>query len=123
MRQCGFEVMTEACRVKERAYGAGVGEARAQVGEELGPASERESLGGVVLERVGDELGEPQSFQQAGGDAGRVAVPAQREHRQSRPERIAGGGVSVVREGVEEEIRLPMASQMLGQSRGALCEA
>ena len=58
----------------------------------------------VLAWGVGDELGEVEGVEEGGGDAAGEGLALSCEEWESGPEGVAGGGVGVVGEGVEEEV-------------------
>src|SRR5262245_46842651 len=103
-----LDVTAEAVRVEQRTV---IAILRQLKPDPLEPRTvtrkvQRERL--VRVEIAGDELGQAGRTQKAAGNTPRKAATFKSNQRQSRPQRVTGGGVRVVWPGVEEEIRKAM---------------
>ena len=88
----------------------------ANLGEPLRLAGQLERARLVVGERGGDELRQADGVELAARDSTRQRFTRAGQHRYAHEQRIVGGGASVVGCGVEKQIRVHVAGQMLGQS-------
>ncbi|GCC43192.1 hypothetical protein chiPu_0026934, partial [Chiloscyllium punctatum] len=75
----------------------------------------------VSLRRFRNQLGQADRMEQARRDPADKRVAENGQHRQASPQRIAGGGVGVDGNVVEEQVGEAMAREMVGQRR-PLCE-
>src|SRR5207237_7083863 len=67
----------------------------------------------ILFEGISHEFGKPNRSEQACGDPSRERLASAGHQWQSGPQRVARGGVSAVRQGVEKQIGRTMTCQML----------
>ena len=80
-------------------------------------ARQVQGQGRVVVKVIGDQFGQADGVEQSGGDpAGERGADAGDDGK-SRPQRVAGGGVGIERQGVETEIGEPVTGEMVGIGR------
>ena len=99
--------------VKQRAAAAAGLQALAQLGQLGRVGGQAQGQGFVVGGGWGDEFGQADGVQQAGGHAAREAVAGLREHGQTGPEGIAGGGACVEGQGVQKQIGSAVAGEVV----------
>ena len=68
----------------------------------------------ILFEGISHEFGKPNRSEQACGDPSRERLASAGHQWQSGPQRVARGGVSAVWQGIEKQVGVTVARQMIG---------
>ena len=118
-REGAFEMARRACRVEQRESPAVARQLLFRCGKGDPVGREPEGKRFVFRKRLGDELGQTNRGQQAGGDAAGETGAFAGDQRKPGPKGVAGGRVRIVGKGVQEQVGEAMARQVIGRP-GAL---
>ena len=110
---CVLEVARIADHVEQRVREAIGGEPRAIAPDQLGSPRKLERTRLVLLDILGNELGQADGLELAASDAAHHRLAGAGEHGQSTQERIVRGRVRAIRIAVEKEVRDGIACRVL----------
>src|SRR5689334_5123915 len=109
-----FDCAAASIGIEQRIRVAIACELLLEVEEQNGLTCELERDRLVFGKRSRDELVQSDCMEQARRDAPRETRPRTRQHRKTRPERVAGGRVRVPGLRVEKKVGETMAREMIG---------